>query len=74
MQKGCSASSEEVQLLVQKHHMHTDKFHNATKEVYEALSKLYVDHAEFRKQLDSVDPHLAKFLAEAMQIFAQKNL
>lgn len=74
MQTGFSTSSKEVQNLVQEHHTGTKRFHNATKEVYEALSKLYVDHTEFRKQLDSVDPHLAKFLAEAMQIFAQKNL
>jgi DNA-binding transcriptional MerR regulator len=62
---GLDPSSEDLQ---------TSRFHHATKEVYVALAKLYVENETFKKQLDFVDPNLAKFLAEAMQIFAQKQL
>lgn len=74
MKQNLCPSSKEVQILIQKHHTLTNQLHNATKQVYKALSTLYVEHIDFRKQLDIVDPHLAKFLAEAMLVFAQKNL
>lgn len=72
MAKGLLPSSDEVQRLVKKHHTFTEQFHNATKEVYAALAELYLEHPAFRKQLDLIHPQLAKFLTQAMKIFAEK--
>ena len=74
MEKGKTPFSKEVQSLVKKHHAFSEKFHGSTKEVYKALSKLYREHPEFRKQLDPIHLELAEFLAEAMDVFADKEL
>lgn len=72
--EGLDPSTKEVQLLVKEHYSFTQEFHVAEKKVYIALSQLYKEHPEFKKQLDFFHPKLAKFLAEAMVIFAEKNL
>ncbi len=70
MDKGLTPSSAEVQRIMKKHHASAERFHNATAEVYAALAELYEAHPAFRKQLDLIHPKLAKFLAQAMKIFA----
>ena len=74
MEKGLNASSDQVQVIIKKHHCFTEQLHTATKEVYKALAQLYLEHPEFRKQLDLIHLELAVFMAEAMRIFAQRKL
>lgn len=72
MEEGFEPASDKVQKLIKKHHSFVLQFHNATKEVYKAMSRLYLEHPAFRKQLDSVHKKLAEFMSEAMQAFAEK--
>lgn len=74
IEKGLEPSSKEVQALIKKHHAFAGQFHDATKEVYKALSQLYLEHPEFRKQLDPFHPQLAAFMSQAMQVYAERNL
>lgn len=74
LEKGRDPNSAEVQDLVRKHHAFTENFHIASKEVYKALSELYRDHPEFRKQLDPIHPGFADFLTKAMDLFADREL
>lgn len=74
MEKGLSPTSDQVQRLIKKHHSFTEQFNHATKNVYMALAELYELHPEFRKQLGSIHPQLAPFLAKAMKAFAQQEL
>jgi len=70
LESGLEATSEEMQLLVKKHYTLVKKYHSTTKEAYKALAQLYIEHPEFRKQLDPIHPQLAEFLARAMDTFA----
>lgn len=74
MEKGFAVSSPEVQGIIKKHHEFTDKVQEATQEVYKAMAKLYLEHPEFRKQLDSFHPKLSEFISEGMIIFADREL
>lgn len=74
IEKGLSPTSQEVQDLIQKHHAFIQNFHDASKEVYQAMAQLYREHPEMRKQLDPFHPHLATFMAEAMKAFADRKL
>jgi len=38
------------------------------------MAQLYAEHPAFRKQLDPFHPELAVFMAEAMKIFADREL
>ena len=71
---GLEPSAEDVQKIVKKHHSYTLKFHRATQEVYKALATLYQENPEYIKQMEPFHPHLAPFLAEAMEVFAESNL
>lgn len=70
LEEELEATSEEVQCLIKKHYVLANKFHSATKEAYKALAQLYIEHPEFRKQLDPIHPQLAEYLARAMDTFA----
>lgn len=74
LEKGMDPSSKEVQRLIKEHCDFGSRFHQMSKDVYQALAKLYCEYPEYRKQLDPIHPDLAPFLAEAMAIFADKNL
>lgn len=74
IEKGLEPDSERVQKIINKHHTFIEQTLSATKEVYQALAELYHKHPEFRKQLDPFHPKLAAFMAEAMQIFATREL
>jgi DNA-binding transcriptional MerR regulator len=71
---GLDPSADVVQKVIKKHHALAEQTYNATKEVYKALAQLYIEHPEFRKQLDPFHPQLAPFMAEAMKVFADRNL
>lgn len=74
MQQGLAPDSVEVQNLVQQHYKIIDQFYTPTKEVYIGLGKMYCDNNDFRNFYDAYHPNLAKFLAQAMEIFANKQL
>jgi DNA-binding transcriptional MerR regulator len=74
IEKGLEPASDEVQLIIKRHHAFTEQIHNATQEVYRALAQLYQEHPEFRKQLDPFHSELATFMAEAMKVFAERQL
>jgi len=74
IKKGLDPADDEVQKIIKKHHAFMGKTHNATKEVYQAFAQLYSEHPEFRKQLDPFHPKLAKFMADAMRVFADRKL
>lgn len=70
LEEGLEATSKEVQCLIKKHYVLANKFHSTTKAAYKALAELYIEHPEFRKQLDPIHPQLTEFLARAMDTFA----
>jgi len=74
MKKGLLPTSDQVQRLIKKHHTFNEQFNHTTKKVYVALAELYEEHPEFRKQLDTIHPELASFLANAMKTFAEREL
>lgn len=74
IEKGLDPRATEVQKVIKKHHVFTEKTLSATKEVYMALGQLYQEHPEFRKQLDAFHPKLAAFMSEGMKIFAVREL
>ena len=74
IEKKLDPTADKVQKIIQKHHILTEKIHNATQEVYKAMAQLYAEHPEFRKQLDPFHSKLATFMAEAMKVFADRNL
>ena len=74
IEKGLGSSTNEVQKIIKKHHAFAEQTHSATGQVYKAMALLYEEHLEFRKQLDPFHPSLATFMAEAMRVFAKRNL
>lgn len=74
IEQGLEPSSKVVQRIIKEHHAFAEQFHNATKDVYKALAQLYREHPAYRKQLDPVHPQLANFMAQAMNVFADREL
>ena len=74
LEKGLDPAADEVQKIIKKHHAFAEQTHSATKEVYKAMAELYAEHPEFRKQLDPFHPELAEFMAQAMKVFADREL
>ncbi len=74
IEKGQKPASDEVQLLIKKHHAFIEQIHAAPKQVYKAYAQLYQEHPAFRKQLDPFHPELAEFMAKAMKLFADGEL
>lgn len=74
IEKGSDPTAEVVQKIIKKHHAFIEETNTATKEVYKAFAQLYAEHPEFRKQLDPFHPQLAAFMADAMKVFAEKEL
>ena len=74
IEKGLDLADGKVQKIIKKHHAFAEQTHSATQEVYKAMTQLYAEHPEFRKQLDPFHPELAVFMAKAMKIFADREL
>jgi len=72
--EGLEPSSKQVQRLIEQHHRFAEQFHNASREVYQAMAQLNREHFAYRNQLDPIDPRLAEFMANAMDCFAQEKL
>lgn len=74
IEKKLKANSKEVQSLIRRHFQLIQRFYNPPREVYAGLGQLYVEHPDFRKLYDSFHPKLAEFMAEAMKVFADREL
>ena len=66
--------SKEVQELIQRHYAWVKQFWTPTRESYIGLGKLYLEHPDFTAFYNAYHPDLTSFLAEAMEVFANKNL
>lgn len=74
IEKNLSPDHPDVQAIIRQHFAVISKFYNPTKEVYAGLGQLYVTHPDFRKLYDSYHAQLADYMAQAMQLFADKQL
>lgn len=72
--EGLTPRSDEVQAIVHKHYHMIERFYDVSKDVYMGLAQLYCEHPDFRKYYEAHHPKMAEFLAEAMRVYAQKNL
>ena len=71
-----SASSTEVQAVVRKNYEWLKRFWTPNKESFSDLGQMYTEF-EWKKFFEKYDPHhpkLAKFLAEGMKVFAEREL
>jgi DNA-binding transcriptional MerR regulator len=72
--EGLTPRSDEVQAIIHKHYQMIERFYDVSKDVYMGLAQLYCEHPDFRKYYEAHHPKMAEFLAEAMRVYAQKNL
>ena len=72
--KDLNPKSEEVQALIHKHYQMIERFYDASKDVYMGLAQLYCEHPDFKKYFEAHHPKMAEFIAEAMRVYAHKNL
>lgn len=66
--------SNEVQAVIKRHHQTNEKFYKTNAEMYKGLADMYVSDARFTEFYDKHQQGLAKFLREAMYVFAEKRL
>lgn len=66
------AGSDEVQGCIARWHQHLRYFYEPPVEVLRGLGDLYNDHPEFRANFDRMDPRLAPFMREAIQIYVER--
>jgi len=74
LSSGLSPESDEAQALVRRHYAVVDRFWTPKRESYIGLGRTYCEHPDFRKLHDSCHPKLAEYLAEAMKIYADREL
>ncbi len=68
------ADSSEVQAIIARHYQVVKRVYNPTKAVYIGLGQLYIKHSDFREYFTPFDSGLPEFLAEAMKVYAEKEL
>jgi DNA-binding transcriptional MerR regulator len=68
-----STDSKEVQSVIRQHFEWLKKFWTPTKESYPGHGQLIVE-TDLRKWYETYHPQMPEFLAEAIQIFAEKEL
>ena len=73
MKNGNTPDSDGVQKLIESHIELLRRFHLVDKGLYEAYAGLYRTHPDFRSWFASLDPHLADFTAEAMEIYVRES-
>ena len=76
IEKQFSAGSSEVQDIVRKNYGWIKKFWTPNRESLTGLGQMYTEF-EWKKYFEKYDPdhpRLAKFLAEGMKIFAEREL
>ncbi|MGE0009606.1 MAG: MerR family transcriptional regulator [Candidatus Babeliales bacterium] len=73
MRKQKTLESQEVQQVVRRHYEWIKQFWAPTKETYAGHADFIMD-TELRKFYDAYDPQLAQFIADAIKVFAERNL
>lgn len=73
IEKNLKVNSNEVQKIIQRHHLWLEKFWTPTKELYSAHGRFIVE-SDLCKAYEEYHPQLPKFIAEAIQIFAEREL
>lgn len=66
--------SVEVQAVIKLHHQTNEKFYKTNAEMYKELADMYVSNSRFTEFYDIHQPGLAKFLRDAMYVFAENKL
>ena len=74
IERGLAPDAAEAQAETARHHDWVSRSWRPDAEAYAALGALYTDHAEFSAMYDALHPRLARFLAEAMAVYAQRVL
>lgn len=74
LDKGVLASAPGIQALVKRHYAVVELFWTPKRESYIALGQTYCEHPDFRRLYDGYHPKLAEYLAEAMKIYAEREL
>jgi len=72
--EGKSPDSPEVQALIPTHREWLEQYWTPVRDSYIGLGQLYAGHPDFRKQFDAVHEGLADFCAEAMRVYAEREL
>jgi DNA-binding transcriptional MerR regulator len=73
MQRKRTAGSDEVQGLIRQHYEWLKKFWTPNRESYSGHGRFLLE-SELRNAYDKHDPKLAEFMAEAMEVFAEREL
>lgn len=73
LEQNFKSSTKEVQAVVRRHHVWLSKCWTPTKESYAAHGQFIVD-SDLRKAYEAYHPRLPEFIAEAIQVFANKEL
>lgn len=74
LERKLSPDDPAVQGEVKRHHDWIENFYTPTREVYVGLGQMYCDDPRFRKLYDKYHPELAPYFAEAMRIYAEREL
>jgi DNA-binding transcriptional MerR regulator len=70
IKQGKKPGDAEVQEVMERHYQMIGKFWEVNPEAYKNLGQMYVDDDRFTKNIDIALPGLAKFMHEAMTVFA----
>ena len=71
MPKG--AGSPEVQAIVERWRKHMDYFWTPNLKQLAGLADMYNSDARFKANFDKIDPKLAAFMKEAVEIYVKRN-
>jgi len=74
IEKKLTPDSPTVQKLIAKHYVWMKQFWTPNKEAYIGLGQLYLTNPEFRKMWDAKHPKIAQFYADAMKVYAEREL
>lgn len=68
-----SPESEEAQAAIKEWYDFLNNFGNYSLEAFKGLGQMYVDDERFTKNIDQFGEGLAKFMRDAMAVFADQN-
>lgn len=74
VQAAVPADDDGVQALIAQHFAVVSQFWTPDAQSYAGLGQMYVDSLDFRARYDALDPRLAEFLRDAMNIYASNAL
>jgi DNA-binding transcriptional MerR regulator len=72
--RGLTPECQEVQALVTRHCTVVNRFWTPNRASYIGLGRTYCEHPDFRKQYAGYHLGLAEYLAEAMKVYAEREL